>query len=143
MVSNRIAPCVSQQLLRLSVSSFFQSALLKRLHPFSVIPLLSEYIHSYKGIISLGAATFPSPVARSPYHLFCCFLIYLLITEGEDSQSTEVGSTEGDEFLFSDAVMIYIQLLLPSYNLIYCSFSLSLSSTARRRRGRLAVAVLF
>ena len=71
-----------------------------------MIPLLSEYKHSYREITISGAATVPSQVARSPYLRFCCSLIYLLITEAEVSQSAEVGSAEGDAPLFSDAVVI-------------------------------------
>ena len=104
MFSNRIINCVSQQLRRLSLSSFFQSALLRCWQPFSVMMFLSEYKHSYRGITISGAATVPSPVARSPYFRFCCFLIYFLITEKKVSQSAEVGSAEGDATLLSDAV---------------------------------------
>ena len=67
--------------------------------------LSSEYKHSYRNISILGAATVPSPVARSRYLRFCCDLIYLLITEAEVSHSVEVGSAEGDAPLFSDAVV--------------------------------------
>ena len=111
MISNRIVTCVSQQLQRLSISSFFQSALLRYWQPFSVMPLSSEYKHNYGGISITGAATVPSPVARISYLQFCCHLIYLLITEAEDSQSAEVGSAEGDALLFSDAIPVCIKPL--------------------------------
>ena len=143
MFSNQIKPCVSQQLQRPSNSNFFQSALLRCWQPFSVMLLFPEYKHSYRGITISGAATVPSPVARSRYLRFCFCLIYLLITEVEDSQSAEIGSAEGDAPLLSDVVSICIKLLLPNHNLIDSSFSLSLSSTARRKIGRSAAAIFF
>ena len=66
--------------------------------------LVTEYKHSYGGITLSGAATVPSPVARSRYLRLCFSLFYLLITEAEGSQSAEVGSAEGDAPLPSDAV---------------------------------------
>ena len=68
------------------------------------MPLLSEYKYSYWGVSIKGTATFHSRVARSRYLRFRCWLIYLLITEDEDSQSAEVGSAEGDAPFASDAV---------------------------------------
>ena len=88
--------------------SFFQSALLRFWQPRSVISLLPEYKHSYRGITFSGAAILLWPVARSPYLRFYFFLIYLLITEAEDSQSADVDSAEGDAPLFSDAVVTCI-----------------------------------
>ena len=84
---------------------FFQSALLRCWQPFSVMPLASEYKHSYRGISIIDAATAPSPVARSRYLRCHCCLIYFLITEAEDSQFADVGSAEGDAPLFSDVVV--------------------------------------
>ena len=65
--------------------------------------LAAEYKHSYKGLNISGAATVPSPVARNRYLRFCCRLIYILITEAQDSQSAEVGSAEGDASFLSYA----------------------------------------
>ena len=134
MFSNRIIVCVSQQLQRPIYLSFFQSALLRCWQPFSVMPLVTEYKHSYGGITISGAATVPSPVARSRYLWFCCWLIYILITEAEDSQSADVGSAEGDAPLLSDDVVICIKPLLPNHNLISSADGClpSLSSTALR-----------
>ena len=106
---------------------------------------LSEYKHSYGGLTLSGAATVPSPVAHSRYLRFCCCcLIYILITEVEDSQFAEVGSAEGDAPLLSDAVFICIKPLLHSHNSMSSAddFSLSLSSTALRTAGRLAAEIL-
>ena len=72
------------------------------------MPLLSEYQYSYRGLIISGAATVPSPVARSPYLRFCCGLIYILITEADQSQSTELSSAEGHATILSDAVVPYL-----------------------------------
>ena len=88
--------------------SFFQSALLRLWQPFSVMPLLPEYKHSYRGITISGAATLPSLVACSRYLRFYCNLIYLLITEDELNQSAEIGSTEGDAPFFSDAFVFCV-----------------------------------
>ena len=77
--------------------------------------LAAEYKHSYRGITLSGAATFPLPVDCSRYLRFCCSLIYLLITEAEDSQSAEVGSTEGDALLLTDAIAPCIKQLLLSH----------------------------
>ena len=73
--------------------------------PFSVMPLLTKYKHSYRGITISGAATVLSPVVRSRYLRLCFSLIYLLITEAEVNQSAEVGSAEGDAPLFSEAIV--------------------------------------
>ena len=108
MSSNRIGVCVSQQLQKSSIFSFFQSALLRRLQPFSVMPLSTKCKHSYKGVNIKGAATVPSPVARSPYLRFGCCLFYHLITEADVSHSAEVGSAEDYATLLSDAVFICI-----------------------------------
>ena len=108
MFPNRIVICVDQQLQRPSVMSFFQSALVRLLQPFSVIPLLTEYKRSYRGLTISGAATFPSPVTHNRYLRFCCRLSYLLITEVKDSQFAELGSAEGDAPLFSNFVSICI-----------------------------------
>ena len=67
VLSNRIKVCVNQQLQRSSLSSFFQSARLRWLQPFSVIPFLTKYQHSYGVITISGAATVPSPVAHNRY----------------------------------------------------------------------------
>ena len=109
------------------------------------MPLFSEYKHSYWGIIFSGAATVPSPVARSRYLRFCWRLIYHLVTEVEDSQSAEVGSAEGDAPLISDAIVPCIKQLLHSNNLMSSAVGciLSLSSTALRTAGRLAAEILF
>ena len=72
------------------------------------MPFLSEYKHSYWGITNSGATTVPSPVARIRNLRFCCWLIYLLITEAEGSESAEVGSAEGDAPLLTDDVSICI-----------------------------------
>ena len=145
MYSNRIFVCVSQQLQRPSLSSFFQSALLRCWQPFSVMPLSPEYKHSYRGITNSGAATPLSPVAYSRYLRFCLSLIYLLITEAEVSQSAEVGSAEGDAALFSDTVSICIKPMLLSLNLMFSAVRclLSFSSTALRTAGRLAAEIFF
>ena len=66
---------------------------------------MSEYQHSYRGVYLSGATIFPSRVAHSHYLRFCCYLIYLLITEAEESQSAEVGSADGNAALLSDAVI--------------------------------------
>ena len=123
--------------------SFFQSALLRRMQPFSVILLLTKYKHSYRDLTFSATATVPSRDVHIPYLRWHCNLIYLLTTEAEVNQSADVGSAEGDAPLFPNAIVIYIYPQLPSYNLIYCSFSSSLSSTARRRRGRSAATILF
>ena len=68
------------------------------------MPLVPEYKHSYGGITLSGAATDPSPVDCSRYLRFRFWLIYLLITEAEVSNSAEVGSAEGDTSLLSDAI---------------------------------------
>ena len=142
--SNRIKVCVSQQLRRVSISSFFQSALLRYWQPFSVMPLFSEYKHSYKGITITSAATVPSPVARIRYLRFCCRLIYLLITEAEGSEFSDVGSAEGGAPLFSDDVVTCIKQLLHSCksmsSVVGCL--LSLSSTSLRTAGRPAAEIL-
>ena len=118
--------------------SFFQSVLLRCWQPFSVMPLLSEYKHSYREITISGAATVPSRVVCSPYLRFCCHLIYILVTEVEQSQSVNVGSAEGDAPLLSDAVAICIKLQLHSQNEMYSAvfcfpsfFSPSLRTAAR------------
>ena len=72
------------------------------------MPLFPEYKNSYKGLTISGAATVPSPVARSRYLQFCCCLIYFLITEAKESQSAELGSADGDAPLLSDVVSICI-----------------------------------
>ena len=107
--------------------------------------LVAEYKHSYRGITISGAATVPSPVARSRYLRFRCSLIYLLITEAEVSQSADVCSAEGDAPLLSDAVFRCIKSLLHSHNWMSSAdgCSLSLSSTALRTVGMLAEEMLF
>ena len=108
------------------------------------MPLSSEYKHSYRGITLSNSATVPSPVARSRYLRFCFCLIYLLITEVEDSQSAEIGSAEGDAPLLSDVVSICIKLQLHSRNMIFSADGclLSLSSTALRTAGMSAAEIL-
>ena len=108
MFSNRIVVCVIEQLLRLRKLSFFQSALLRLWQPFSVMPLSSEYKHSYGGITFADAATVLSPAARIRYLRLCFCLIYLLITEVEDGKFAEVCSADGHAPLFSDDVAICI-----------------------------------
>ena len=102
--------------------------------------MLSEYKHSYRGITLSGAATVPSPVARSRYLRFCCCLIYHLITETEGSKSAEVGSAEGDALLPFDVIAICIKPLLHSHKPMFSAVGwlLSLSSTALRTAGMLA-----
>ena len=70
--------------------------------------LLTKYKHNYRGLIISGAAKVLSRVVSSLYLLFCCRLIYNLITEADQSQSAYVGLTEGDAPLLSDAVVICI-----------------------------------
>ena len=106
--SDRIVRCVSRQLPSESILSYFQSALLRCWQPFSVMALFPKYKHSYRGTTLSGAATAPSRGAHIRYLRFCCCLIYLLITEAEDSQSAEVGSAEGDAPLLSDVVPVCI-----------------------------------
>ena len=85
--------------------SLFQTALLRWLQPFSVMPLLSEYKHSYWGInISVGA-NFPSRAVDSRYLRLCFRLIYILITEVKISQTADVGFAEGDTPLLSDVAV--------------------------------------
>ena len=67
-----------------------------------------EYKNSYKGVSILGMATVPLKGVRSPYLRFCLCLIYIVITEVEESQSADVGFAEGDAPLPSDAVVFYI-----------------------------------
>ena len=69
---------------------------------------VTEYKHSYWGIIISDAATFLSRVVRSRYLRLCCRLIYILITEAEVSQSADVGFAEGDAPLLTDDVSICI-----------------------------------
>ena len=142
--SNRIIACIIKQLQRLSALSFFQSALLRCWQPFSVMSLLTEYKHSYWGITISGAATVSSRDVCSRYLRFCCWLIYLLITEVEDSQSPEIGSAEGDTPLFSDAVSICIKPLLLNHNYMSSAVGClpSLPSTALRTAGRSAAEIL-
>ena len=107
--------------------------------------LIPEYQHSYGGITISDAATVPSRGARNPYLRFCCCLNDLFITEGEVSQSDEVGSAESDASFFSDAVVICIQTLIPNHNYrssaVRCSpsfFSISL-----RTAGKLSAEIHF
>ena len=114
------------------------------MHSFSPMLLLAEYKHSYRGISISVAATVPSPVARSRYLRFCFFLIYLLITEAEESESAEVGSAEGDVPLLSYAILPCIKPLLHNHNLMFSAVGccLSFSSTALRTAGRSAAETL-
>ena len=109
------------------------------------MPLSPEYKHSYREITISGAATVPSPVARSRYLRFCCSLIYHLITEIEVNQFSDVGSVEGDAPLLTDVIFNCIKPLLHSRNMISSADGccLSLSSTALRTAGRLAAEILF
>ena len=134
--SNRILVCVSKQLRRLSASSYFQSALVKLRQPFSVMSLMSECRHSYWGITFLGAASFPSPVARNPYLWYSFSLTYLLITEVEKSQLAEVGSAEDLATLLSDAIVHCIYPLLLSHKCMSPTCFLSFPSTSLRTTGR-------
>ena len=108
MFTNRIVPCVSQQLHKYSVSSFFQSALPRCWQPFSVISLYPKYKLIYEGISISGTATLPSLSVHNRYLRFCYVLIYPLITKVEVSQSAEVYSAEGDTSLLSDVVSICV-----------------------------------
>ena len=138
MFSDRIVVCVCQQLQRSSYLSFFHSALLRCWQPFSVMPLLTKYKHSYWGLSISGMATVPSTVVRSRYLRFCCYLFYILITEVEVSQSADVGSAEGHAALPSDAASICIKPLLHIINLMSsadgCLFSLPSTSLKTARR---------
>ena len=106
--------------------------------------LSPKYKHSYRGLSLSGAATVPSPVARIPYLRFCCCLIYLLITEAKESESVEVGSTDGDATLLSDVISVCIKPLILIHNLISSAVRclLSLLSTSLRTVGRLAAEIL-
>ena len=87
---------------------FFQSALLRYLQPFSVMPLSTKCKHNYRDKTISGAATLLSLVSHSPYLRFCCRLFYFLITEAEENQSADVGFAESDTPLFPDGVPICI-----------------------------------
>ena len=134
----------SQYLPRLRISSFFQSALLRQLQPFSVMLFSPEYNHSYWGVAFSGAATVPSRVVRSLYLRFCCCLIYILITEAEVFQSANVGLAEGDTPLLFNAVVPCIKRELQSNNLISSAVVClsSFFSTSQRTAERLEVEIL-
>ena len=106
--------------------------------------LAAEYKHSYWGITISGTATVPLPVTRNRYLRFCFGLIYLLITEAEESQSANVGWTEGHAPLLTDAIPPCIKQLLHRYNLNSSADGccLSLPSTSLRTAGRSAAEIV-
>lgn len=63
-----------------------------KLQPCSVMPFISKYMHSYKGIYVLGSTTLPSRVVHIPYLRFCYSIIDFLITKINMSDSADVDS---------------------------------------------------